>query len=284
MTGLTTKGVIVTLIRPNRGWGGVDWTGLREYSDLLWLLIRRDFVSKYKQTVLGPAWAVIQPLGTTIVFTVIFGNVLNISTAEKPAPLFYMSGLLLWSAFAGAFGGVGTVLQANAGLFSKIYFPRLIPPLANAVSTCIPFLIQTAALLFIFSAYALAGQITWEWRMIWFPLFALHLVILGLGCGLIFSSLTAVYRDLQLMLGFITNLLMYLSPVIFSFSELPGHYRWIFYVNPVAAPLEGGKWALLGSEPVSFAIYNISVVATLLVLGLGLLHYEKVSTDYVDRA
>ncbi len=273
-----------TRIRPRRGWGDVDWSGLLEYSDLLWLLVRRDFVSKYKQTVLGPTWAIIQPLATTAVFTVIFGNVLSISTAEKPAPLFYMTGLLLWSAFAGAFGGVGTVLQANAGLFSKIYFPRLIPPLANAASVWIPFAIQTAALMFIFSAYAAAGQIAWNSRMMWFPLFALHLVILGFGCGLIFSSLTAVYRDLQLMLGFLTNLLMYLSPVIFPSSELPGHYRWIVYLNPVAAPLEGGKWALLGSEPVSLAVYAGSIIATFTVLGLGLLHYEKVSADYVDRA
>lgn len=253
-------------------------------------MVRRDFVSKYKQTVLGPAWMVIQPLVTTLVFTMIFGRVAQLSTDGAPAPLFYMSGLLGWNLFAGILGQTGNVLQANAGLFGKVYFPRLIVPMANTISAFIPFAIQLATFLGMLLFYRESGQEAdssfWAIpvRVGYCFLGVFQVALAGLGFGLIFSAATAVYRDLTHMLGFVTQIWMYLTPVIYPLSKFPPEWRWVPQLNPLTTPVETIRLACLGTGTVTPSATAISWAITLLLLLGGFLIFNHTERDYIDRA
>jgi len=276
-------------IRPSASWWDVDWRGLAHYQDLLWLMVRRDFVSKYKQTVLGPAWMVIQPLATTLVFTVIFSRVAKLSTDGTPAPLFYLSGLLGWNLFAGILGGTGNVLQSNAGLFGKVYFPRLIVPLANSVSAIIPFGIQLLTFLVMLAFYGggveepVGAPPVWV-RVFLFPMCEVQVMVTGLGLGLLFSALTAVYRDLQHVQGFIIQILMYLTPVIYPLSQFPEHWRWIPQINPLSVPVEGIRMAFLGTGCLEFTPIALSWGLSLGLLFTGFAFFNRTEKDYIDRS
>ncbi|MDD5200110.1 MAG: ABC transporter permease [Terrimicrobiaceae bacterium] len=277
-------------IRPRRSFWEVDWQGLCHYSDLLWLLVRRDFVSKYKQTILGPAWMLIQPLATTVVFTLVFAKMANISTNSSPPALFYMSGLLAWNLFAQILGGSGNVLQNNAHLFGKVYFPRIIVPLANGISAVIPFAIQLV-LFFVIYAFLGATQPTHHagswFQVLAFPVFALQAVLVGLGGALIFSSLTAVYRDLQHLLAFIVQIWMYLTPVIVplsQFSERWPKWMWLVQLNPMTVPVEGMRWSLLGAGSLTPTSLAVSWSMALAIFFAGFLWFNKIERSYVDQA
>lgn len=275
-------------IRPRRSLWDVDWQGIFHYSDLLWLLVRRDFVSKYKQTVLGPAWMVIQPLLTTIVFTVIFAKVAKIPTDSVSPVLFYMSGLLCWNLFAQIYSGSGNVLQSNAHLFGKVYFPRIIVPMANGISAFIPLAIQFGLLIVTYLVVdrfsSTAHHVQVGWQALLFPFFALQATLVGLGSALIFSSLTAVYRDLQHMLGFLVQIWMYLTPIIYPASQFPEQYRWIVQLNPMTVPVEGARWSLLGVGTLSPAAVAISWAMAVVIFFAGFLWFNKIERSYVDKA
>lgn len=262
-----------------------------DYRDLLWILVRRDFVAKYKQTILGPAWMVIQPLATTIVFTAVFAKVANISTNEVPPILFYMSGLLAWNLFSQVLSSCGSVFQANAHLFGKVYFPRVIVPLANAVTAFIPFLIQ---LLLFFAMVVIVGGFgggsyhpALRWEMLLFPVFALQAAIIGLGSALIVCALTAIYRDLQHLLAFLTVIWMYLTPVIIPVSALAEkwpQWMWLVNLNPMTVPVEGMRWSLLNAGSISVGSFLISWGVAMLLLLVGFLWFNQIERSYVDRA
>ncbi len=274
-------------IRAATSWWEVDWGGLRHYQDLLWLMVRRDFVSKYKQTVLGPAWMVVQPLATTLVFTIIFGRVAKLSTDGAPAPLFYLAGLLGWNLFAGILAGTGNVLQANAGLFGKVYFPRLIVPLANTVSALIPFAIQWVTFLVMLTWYGGAGAEAgsgWGWRLVLFPVCLLQILLTGLGVGLLLSATTAVYRDLQHLQGFLIQIWMYLTPVIYPLSQFPEEWRWIAHLNPLSVPVEGMRAALLGTGSPAGAAMAASWALSAGLLFMGFVWFNRTEKNYIDRA
>ncbi len=275
-------------IRPRRAWWEVEWKELLHYSDLLWLFVRRDFVSRYKQTVLGPAWMILQPLAMTLVFTVIFGNVAKLPTDGVPPFLFYMCGQLPWFLFSAILMGTGSVLQSNLGLFAKVYFPRVIVPISLAVSALIPFVLQLLTFLgfyFYYVFFSPAGAAVEPTpAMALAPVFALQALCCGLGCGLIFSAMTAVYRDLQHVLGFLIQIAMYATPIIWPVSELPENWRWAAWLNPMAAPVEGMKWAFFGTGSLTLSAAAASWAMSIGLVLLGFYYFQNVERSYVDRA
>lgn len=273
-------------IRPNQSWLRLDWRALFEYQDLLFLLVRRDFVSKYKQTVLGPVWFVLQPLLTTVVFTVVFGGFARIPTGGVPPILFYLCGLLGWGYLAQIFNSTSATFVTNASLFGKVYFPRLVVPLATVLSSLFAFGIQLVTFLAFYLAYKLspgtASLFGFRWQIIMLPLLVLQIAALSLGVGLWMSALTAKYRDFFHLSGFIVQLWMYATPVIYPLSAVPERWRWLVALNPMSVPVECCRYMFLGTGGVSPGEIAVSVAATVLLLFSGLLLFQKVERTFVD--
>jgi lipopolysaccharide transport system permease protein len=274
------------ILRPNQSWLQVDWRGIVQYSDLLVELVLRDFTAKYKQTLLGPLWSIINPLLTTLVFTLLFGRVMKISTNGIPPLLFYLCSLLGWTYFANVLGATGTSLTGNAHIFSKVYFPRLVPPLAVTISNLVGFFIQ---FLFFCFAYAYFKFFTdvgpnltiGPWAFL-FPVLILHMAVLGLGVGLIISSLTAKYRDLNHLTVILVQLWMYATPVIYPLSKIPEQWRWISQLNPMTAVVEGLRQAFLNAGEVTLASYGLSLAMSFAILLTGILFYQRMARTFVD--
>jgi lipopolysaccharide transport system permease protein len=274
-------------IRPRSEWLWIDWRGVLDYRDLIILLVRRDFVSKYKQTILGPAWAVVSPIVTAVVFAQVFGQVLKVSTDGVPPSLFYLCGLLGWNYFSQTLNATSNTLRGNFGLFSKVYFPRLVTPLALAISNLAAAGVQLITFLIVF-AVAVFSMPEMEARLTWWalslPLMFIHLSLLALGGGLLMSAVTAKYRDFQHVAPFILNLLMYVTPVIYPMSQIPERWRWLASINPVAPIVESFRAVLLGTPSFQPAYYGLSLAVTLIVFILGVGYYQKLARDFVDYA
>lgn len=275
-----------TVIRPSTGWLNVDLAGLWRYRDLLWVLVHRDFVARYKQTVLGPLWFIVQPLLTTLVFAVIFGKVAHIPTDGVPPFLFYLTGLLGWNFFANTFTGTSNTLAANAGIFGKVYFPRLIVPIATVISGGIALGIQLVTFLLVWASYRYGtpagGDLQLSWTVLWFPLALLQIAVLSLGAGLWMSALTAKYRDFAFLSGFLVQLWMYATPVIYPLSAVPARWRWLAAINPMTVPVDAIKAIFLGQGVVTPTLALISGLVTLVILLGGLVVFGKVERTFVD--
>ncbi len=272
-------------LTPERSWLDLDLESIWRYRDLLTLLVRRDFVSKYKQTILGPLWFIIQPLTLTLVFTVIFGHVAGLSTDGLPPLLFYLCGQLGWNYFAQSFGSTSTSLLANAGLFSKVYFPRLVVPLAALVSNLFAFLIQTATFgaFFIFFKFTpQSGAYGISWHVVFLPLLVLHTAILSLGVGLLMSAATAKYRDLSHASTLLVQVWMYATPVIYPLSRIPSDWRWLAAANPMTPIVESYRLLLLGTGTVEPLHVAGSIAVTLALAAAGLLLFGRVEKTFVD--
>ena len=256
------------------------------YRDLLGLLVRRDFVSFYKQTILGPLWFFIQPLFTTIIFTFIFGNLAGISTDGLPKPLFYMAGITAWNYFSDCLTKTSSVFKDNAGIFGKVYFPRLIMPLSIVVSNLVRFGIQMLLFLFFMGYYYLSGahfNITWAISL--FPLLIILMALLGLGAGMIISAMTTKYRDLAFLIGFGVQLLMYATPVIYPLSialiKYP-KYAWLIQYNPMTPIIETFRYGFLGEGSFSWFSIGYASGITALLLIFGIIIFNKVERNFVD--
>ena len=237
------------IIRPKRHLLDINLKELWEHRDLLWMLVNRDLVIFYKQTILGQIWFFAQPIMTTVIYIVVFGNIANISTDGIPQPLFYLSGILMWNYFAECFNQSSNTFTENANLFGKVYFPRLLVPLSKVMSGLITFGIQFLLFLLVY-AYILFRNPDVRptgWLLL-FPYFVLLMAGMGLALGIIFTSLTTKYRDLTFLMSFMVQLLMYASPVIYPISTLSGKMRRIMLLNPLAYVLEGFKYAFLGGR------------------------------------
>ena len=239
------------VIQPTRGILRIDWQGLVEYRDLLFLLVRRDFLSKYKQSILGPAWFVINPLVTTIVFSVIFGNIAKLPSDGMPKMLFYLCALVPWNYFATNLTATSTTFTANMNLFGKVYFPRLIVPLSVVVSNLITFAIQLVAFLCFFFYYkfftAAGALVRPSLELALVPFLLLQVALLSLGLGLGISALTAKYRDLAHAMGFVAQLWMYATPVVYPLSMVTNpRWRIVAALNPMTSVVESFKHAFLG--------------------------------------
>jgi len=274
------------VIRPSRGWFNLNLGDVWRYRDLLLLLVHRDFVAKYKQTVLGPAWFILQPLLTTVVFTVIFGKVAKIPTDGLPPVLFYLAGLLGWSYFAQTFQSTSGTFVANSGLFGKVYFPRLVVPLAAVMSNLLAFALQLGTFLCFWSYYKFftiaGGSFGFNGAIICFPLVVLQIAALSLGVGLWLSALTAKYRDFVHLSGFMIQIWMYATPVIYPLSQIPKSWRWLAVLNPMTMPVETIKYMLLGQGVVVPSYLAVSLAMTALFLVSGVLVFNKVEKTFVD--
>lgn len=276
----------LVVIRPQQNWLRVDWRGLIEYRDLLFLMILRDFTAKYKQTILGPLWFFVNPIITTFVFTVIFTRVIGVPTDGVPPMLFYLCGTLGWTYFANVLTGTSNSLAGNAGLFSKVYFPRLIPPLVISISGLLALGIHLATFLVFYGIHVLSSAEpiiqgpTWLWLA--FPLLVLHMAVLALGVGLILSCLTAKYRDLQHIQGFLIQIWMYATPVIYPFSQIPDAYKWIASINPMTAIVEMSRYMFLGTGGIDPMRYALSIGLTIGIFAFGLLFYQRSARTFID--
>jgi lipopolysaccharide transport system permease protein len=273
------------VLRPGTGWRGVELAGLWQYRDLLSLLVWRDFVSKYKQTVLGPLWFIVQPVTMTLVFTVVFGKLAGLSTDGLPPVLFYLCGQLGWNYFSQTFSSNSATFVTNAALFSKVYFPRLIVPVAALVSNLFAFAIQFATFVcfFLYFKYGLdAGGFAVDWRVALLPLLVLQTALLSLGASLVMSALTAKYRDLTHLSALLLQVWMYATPVIYPLSKFPAQWRWIAAINPMTPIVEAYRLLLLGVGTVEPAYMAASAATTAAVLVAGLVLFGRMEKTFVD--
>lgn len=272
-------------LRPNSSWLQIEWRGIWQYRDLLSLLVWRDFVAKYKQTILGPLWFIVQPVTMSVAFTVLFGHVARLSTDGLPKLLFYLCGQLGWNYFAQNFNASSATFVNNAGLFSKVYFPRLVVPLSTLISNFFTFAIQAATFLAFYCYYKYVlqtGGFAMNWHAVFLPLLVLQSAALSLGLGLFMSSLTAKYRDLVHLNPLLIQLWMYATPVIIPLSEFPEKWRWVVALNPMTSIVESFRYMLLGTGTVEPLYLGLSIGFTLVLLAAGILLFGKVEKTFVD--
>jgi lipopolysaccharide transport system permease protein len=274
------------IIKARRSWFYIDWWSLLHYRDLLLLLVRRDFVARYKQTLLGPAWFVIQPILTSVVFTIVFKRVANISTDGLPPYLFYFCGLVIWDYFSRSINSTATAFVTHAHLFEKVYFPRLIVPLSSVISNLFSFAIQLCIFLgfyFYFMFFTPAKtSINANLFLLALPLLVLQTLCFALGVGLWISALTAKYRDFTFVMTFLTQLWMYATPVIYPVSTIPEQWRFIMVLNPMAAVVALFRHAFFGTAALGPRYLLASALCTVLVLISGVLVFNRVERTVVD--
>lgn len=261
----------------------LDFPEIWRYRDLLALFVKRDVVTIYKQTILGPLWFVIQPLLTSFVFAFVFGNLAGISTGGVPNLLFYLCGIIIWNYFSETLNITSRTFTENAGIFGKVYFPRLILPLSKVVSGLFRFLVQLGMFLVIWAYYVFITKTVAPnaWLFI-IPFLLLLMAGMGLGCGIIVTSLTTKYRDLSFLIVFGVQLLMYASPVIYPVSSISDKYQLLLWLNPLTSVLEAFKYAFLGSGTLSVGWLMYSTLFTTIILIFGVLIFNKVENRFID--
>lgn len=256
------------------------------YRDLLLLLVRRDFVSFYKQTILGPLWFFIQPLSTTVIYTFVFGSLASIPTDGLPQPLFYLAGITAWNYFSDCLIKTSTVFTANANLFGKVYFPRLIIPLSIVISNLIRFAIQMILFVIVMAAYWLKGaSFQPNAYLLLFPLLLLLMALLGLGLGMIISAMTTKYRDLSFLVGFGVQLMMYLTTVIYPLSVVQQRYpsyKWLVEYNPMTSIIEAFRFGFLGHGTFTLSSLSITSGTTILIVLIGIVTFNRVERNFID--
>ncbi len=277
-----------TVIRPRKGWFDIDFKGLVRYRDLIWLMVKRNFTVLYKQTILGPAWVVIQPLLTTLVFTVVFGNLAGLPTDGVPKFLFYMAGNIMWQYFSQCLTRTAETFTKNSRLFGKVYFPRLVMPFSTVLTQMINFAVQFVLFIVMVVIYACrpGSGVVPNWQLILLtPLMLLQLGILGLGFGIIIAALTTKYRDLAMLVGFGVHLWMYGTPVTYSTSMIADKYPQLlpaYMLNPITPIIELFRAAYLGVPRYSYG-YNLqSAVVTVFVFLVGVVLFSRTEKTFMD--
>ncbi|MBQ4603196.1 MAG: ABC transporter permease [Clostridia bacterium] len=277
-----------TVIKSSNKMTDMDIKGLKNCKDLILLFVRRTFVAKYKQTILGPAWAVIQPFFTTVVYSVFFGNIAGLGAAGVPNFIFYLSGTIVWTLFSSCLSETSHTFTGNSAILGKVYFPRLVMPISTAVSQFIGFFIQFAFMLCFMVYYLITDAgIRPNIYILMFPLVLVQLAILGMGFGMMISSLTTKYRDLAMVVGFGVSLWSYCSPVaydMFSRSQLmPGSSLYNFYMlNPVTPAINMFRYGFLGTGDVDWLFYGISWITTAVVAVIGAMMFSKSEKTFMD--
>jgi lipopolysaccharide transport system permease protein len=271
------------IISPRKKWYDLQLADVWRYRDLIALFVRRDFVSRYKQTILGPLWFIIQPLITSLVFTVIFGNIAQLPTDGLPQYLFYLSGNVMWGYFAACLTSTSDTFIANAAIFGKVYFPRLVTPISIIISNLLSFAIQFVFFLGFYLYFFWQGAdialTTWAFTL---PLLILLMAGLGLGFGIIISSMTTKYRDLRYLVTFGVSLWMYATPVIYPVSSIPAGWRWVADVNPVTPIIETFRAGFLGAGNASWTGLAYSTIFMLVVMFIGVIIFNRVEKTFID--
>lgn len=278
-----------TIIKPRTGWFDIDLKELWQYRDLVVMFVKRSFATLYKQTILGPAWILINPLLTTVIFTVVFGGIAGLAESGVPSFLFYMAGNAIWSFFASCITGTANTFVTNAGLFGKVYFPRLTMPISQVVISLINLIIQMVMFLVFWVWFYFFGQAYGAVQMnLWvlaLPAVLLMVMVMGLGVGIIVSSLTTKYRDLAIVVSFGVQLWMYATPVVYSMSEIAaGSPRLLVLMrlNPMTEPVQVFRYALLGCGEISPAWLLYSAVVALVTLVAGVVLFSRVEKTFMD--
>jgi len=271
------------ILRPKTGWFDIHLGELWRYRDLISLLVRRDFVAVYKQTIFGPLWYLIQPIFTTLIFTIIFGRIARIPTDGVPPFLFYMAANVAWAYFAGCMTGTSNTFVSNAGIFGKVYFPRLTVPLARVITDLLKFGIQLALFLGFLIYFRVRGaDVHFSGWLFYVPVLILQMALVGLGFGILISSLTTKYRDLTFLVGFGMQLWMYATPVVYPLSQIPEPYRNLYMLNPMASVVETFRMALLGAGSIEPFHILIGWTVTLAVLFTGVVLFSRIEKTFMD--
>ena len=272
-----------TIIKPKTGWFDINLKELIQYKDLIVMFVKRDFKTMYKQTILGPLWIIINPLMTTLMFTVVFGNIANISTDGMPQIVFYMLGTTVWTYFSSCLTKTSSTFTGNAAIFGKVYFPRLVTPISTVISGLINFGVQFLMFLGFMAYFMIKGSPIEPnlWILIT-PLLLVQLAALALGFGIIISSMTTKYRDLAVLVGFGVQLWMYATPVVYPASQIGGKLKTLMMLNPVSPIVESFRYAFLGSGSIPWNYLGISVVTTLVVLFAGVVLFSRVEKTFMD--
>jgi lipopolysaccharide transport system permease protein len=275
------------IVERSRGWLKVRWHELWEYRDLLVLLVQRDFISRYKQTLLGPLWFLLQPVLTTLVFVIVFGRFAGIPTDGVPGPLFYLCGLLAWNYFSQNITTGGATFVNNSHLFSKVYFPRVLVPVSIVVANVVSFALQAVPFVAFAAYYFLTGKqgaAALSWKALLLPLPLLQIAALSLGVSLWMAASTAKYRDLVHLTAFLTQIWMFVTPVIYPLSKVSEAWRWLVWTNPMSAPVEAFRICLLGRGTLGAAEIALSLGLTLALLVTGVAVFQRVERTVVDSA
>lgn len=273
-----------TVIEPQYGLLSLNFKEVWKYKDLLLMFVKRDFVTYYKQTILGPLWFFIQPLFTTLTYTLVFGNIAKISTDGLPQILFYLSGVTAWNYFADCLNKVSTVFKDNQNIFGKVYFPRLVTPLSIVLSNLVKFGIQLLLFLGIWAYFyfIVGADIQLQTEVLLVPIFIILMATLGLGLGMIITSMTTKYRDLVFLLQFGIQLFMYATPVIYPLSSIPEKYHTLIMLNPMVGIIEGFRYAFLGTGSFSYEMLLYTAGVTLTVFLLGTVIFNKTEKNFMD--
>lgn len=277
-----------TVIQPKTGWFDLKLNEVYDYRDLIFLFVKRNFVSKYKQTVLGPAWAIIQPLLTTVVFTLVFGNIAGLAPDGIPSFVFYLSGTILWTYFSNCLGQTANTFVANSGTMGKVYFPRLVMPISTVMSELISLAIQYMFLLIFLIYYTATEQgVHLNRWVLMTPILIVQLAMLSLGFGVIISALTTKYRDLAMLVGFGTQLWMYASPIAYDMFNMGsfapgGKWHTLYMCNPLTSIVNVFRYAYLGIGLVEWNYYFVGWGTTLTVLFIGIVLFSRVEKTFMD--
>ena len=261
---------------------------LFKYRDLIFLFVRRTFVAQYKQTILGPAWAVVQPFFTTVVYSVFFGNIAGLGAADIPNFIFYLAGTIMWTLFANCLTHTADTFTGNSAILGKVYFPRLVMPVSTAMSQFVTFFIQYGFMICFLIYYLIVGSnVKPDWHILMTPILLLQMAILGMGFGIIISSLTTKYRDLKMVVGFGVSLWSYCSPVAYDmFSRtalMPGsQFYELYMLNPVTPIINIFRYAYLGTGTIDWLYYGISWITTIIVAAIGVVMFSKVEKTFMD--
>ena len=265
-------------IRPARGWTSLELGELWQYRELLFFLIWRDIKVRYKQTALGAAWAVLQPVFTMVVFSLFFGKLARVPSDGIPYPVFSYCALLPWQLFAYALSESSNSVVANERLISKVYFPRLVVPIAGVLAGLMDFAIAFAVLILLMLGYGIVPT----WTVVTLPLFVLLAILTALAVGLWLSALNVLYRDVRYTVGFLTQIWLFLSPVAYPSSLVPARWRLLYGLNPMAGVVEGFRWALIGKTPAPGAMLAVSVLVVVLLLVGGLFYFRRMENSFAD--
>jgi lipopolysaccharide transport system permease protein len=271
------------VIKPKRKLLDLQIREVFHYRDLIFIFVKRDFVTQYKQTILGPLWFVLYPLISTVIYTFVFGRLANIGTDGIPFTLFYYSGTMLWGFFYGCFSDSSNVFINNVGIFGKVYFPRLVVPINYIFNNSIRILIQFAMLLVILGCYLFIGSpVRPSCFALLFPLIFIWLAAIGFGAGIIISSLTTKYRDLRRLVDAVIGLAIYATPVVYPLSKIPESFGWVAFVNPVCAPMELFRLWFFGAASVDIRMILVSLGITVFLVITGLIMFNQYEQNFID--
>lgn len=277
----------VHLLRPTRGLAALNLRDLWIYRELVYFLTWRDLKVRYKQTALGAAWAVIQPVIQMVIYTLLFGGVAKLSSEGVPYPVFNFAALLPWGLFAKALGDAGRSLVNNRNMITKVYFPRLVIPVASVLGGLVDFAIAFVVFIFITAYYHLAPSAGFDFvfrpALLTLPLFILLALVSALGVSLWFSAMNVIYRDVGHVLPFLTQVWFFITPIVYSSSEVSEQWRLIYALNPMTGVVEGFRWALIGTQATPWLVLAISTIVALVVLVSGLFYFRNMERTFADE-